>query len=438
MLPEQITLADGVRFLGARDERFKTARVTLSLLVPLSEETASVYAILPFLLRRSCAAYPDFTALNRRLNELYGARIMADVSRVGESQALMLVASSIDSRFALQGEDVAAHCAQLLCSMLFEPALENGLFRSLDVEQEKRCLAELIQSEINEKRWYARHQCEKLLCRGEAYAVSRYGTLEKVMALTPEKITCGWKQMLQHARIQLMVQGSGSGQGVADTFRREFESRGARQPVLCTIEQDFDLREPRTQVDRMDVNQSKLVMGFRTTVAEPQEQVAAMRLLNALWGGTPHSLLFRNVREKLSLCYYCQSSYDRHKGVLLVDSGVEESKAGQAQEEILRQLDAICRGDFTQEDLESARRSVVNQFLTVEDLPSTQASWYLGQAALDKLTTPAEAAEAVEKVTKEEVCAAAQTIRLGSVYMLAALQGKEDAGHAGKNGKANG
>ena len=57
----------------------------------------------------------------------------------------------------------------------------------------------------------------------------------------------------------------------------------------------------------------------------------AARLMNALLGGTPHSLLFRNVREKLSLCYYCASSYDRLKGLLLIDSGVEEQNAEKAK-----------------------------------------------------------------------------------------------------------
>ena len=75
-------LADGVRCLSLPDSRFKTSRLTAVLLLPLRRETASACALVPYLLRRSCAAYPDYTALQRRLNELYGATISAEVARI--------------------------------------------------------------------------------------------------------------------------------------------------------------------------------------------------------------------------------------------------------------------------------------------------------------------------------------------------------------------
>ena len=106
-------LTAGARALTLPADRFKTARLTAALLLPLSEKDASARALLPFLLRRGCAAYPDFTSLNRRLNELYGARVSAEVARIGETQALVLTAVSLDDRYALEKEAVTAECAAL-------------------------------------------------------------------------------------------------------------------------------------------------------------------------------------------------------------------------------------------------------------------------------------------------------------------------------------
>ena len=423
MQPVNQPLADGVGFLALPDDRFKTARITAALLLPLREATASANAILPFLLRRSCAAYPDFTTLQRRLCELYGARVTGYVMRVGESQALLLNAVSIDDRFALDGEAVASQCAALLGEMLFRPAWENGVFRAQDLELERRCLTERIQSEINEKRLYARHRCEQVMCEGEPYAVGRYGTLRNAEELTAEQVTGAWRQALAGARIQVIAQGAGDLEAVAGTLR-EGLSGIQRQPLPAeTAGEGPARRTVRTVTERMDVNQAKLVMGFRTGVTEPDGDVPAMRLMNALWGGTPHSLLFRHVREELSLCYYCASSYDRLKGVMLVDSGVEEANAARAQEEVLRQLEAIRAGRFEKEDLESARRSVINQLNTVGDLQTTLASWYLGQSILPRFTSPSEAAGAVESVTADRVMAAAARVTPDAVYLLA---GKEE------------
>lgn len=120
------TLCDGVESLCLPDDRFKTVRLSAVFLLPLREETAAEYALLPFLLRRSCAAYPDLTALNRRLNELYGTRIFANVTRVGEAQALMLTAVCLKDRYALAGEALTTACAQLLRDMLLRRRWRTG------------------------------------------------------------------------------------------------------------------------------------------------------------------------------------------------------------------------------------------------------------------------------------------------------------------------
>lgn len=431
MPPVNQPLGDGVRCLVLPDERFKTSRLSVVLLLPLAAETASEYAILPFLMRRGCAAYPEYTALQKKLNRLYGATVSADVTKIGEAQALVLTASSIDGRYAIGGEDVAAQCAGLLCSMLFEPVLEDGAFRGADVEIEKRCLIERLQSEINEKRLYARRKCEELLCENEAYAVDRYGTVSQVEALTPESVTEAWRRMLRIARVQLIVQGSGEASAAGEAFRQGFARVEGRRPVDIPTALSADADSVRERVERMEVSQCKLVLGFRAGAAEPDGDVMAARLMNALLGGTPHSLLFRNVREKLSLCYYCASSYDRLKGILLIDSGVEEKNAEKAREEILRQLEAVRQGAFTDEDLESARLSACSSFASVEDSQPSQAGWYLGQSLLPQVTTPAQAAEAIAAVTRERVMEAARRVTLGSVYLLAGNQSGEEADHHG-------
>ena len=278
---------------------------------------------------------------------------------------------------------------------------------------------ELIQAEINDKRRYARRQCERMLCAGEAYAVSPYGEAGQAMKLTPGTVTEAWKRMLRRAQVRLILQGLEDPGAAEEAFRQQFAALPDRHPEQLTTDTAFVPKDSvRRQTEAMPVEQCKLVMGFRAGTAEPDGGVAAARLMNALLGGTPHSLLFRHVREEKSLCYYCQSSYDRLKGILLVDSGVEADKIGEAETEILRQLDAVRAGQFSDDDLEAARLSVINQFLEIGDLPSSQMNWYLGQSLLDRQTTPEEAADAIRKVTREDVCAAAQRVRPDCVYCL--------------------
>lgn len=412
-------LGAGVHSLLIPDERFKTSQLTVALLMPLNKATVEEYALLPRLLIRGCAAYPDFTALHRRLNQLYGASVTGDVARVGETQVLVLTAECTSDRYVMDGEQLTAACAELLSEMLFRPALENGEFRAEDVETERRCLAEEVRAEINEKRWYARRQAERLLCPDEAYGIGRYGDAAVIESLTPEAVTAAWQRVLQEASVQLILQSDRALPEVEETLCREFAAVSGRKPIVCHTDIETRLSEFRRQVERMEVGQSKLVLGFRAGCAEPEAGVNATRLMNALLGGTATSLLFKNVREKLSLCYYCSSLYDRIKGVLFVQSGVDEANAERAETEILAQLEVIRRGEFTDEELEAARRSIVQSFEAVNDSQSARAAWYVSQAALLQPTTPEATREAIEAVTRAEVIAAAKRVRYECAYLLA-------------------
>lgn len=412
--------ADGIRLIliPDPDRRFKTASLTLQLLVPLREDTAAENAVLPFLLRRGCRAHPDFPALKRQLDRLYGASITAGVGRTGEAQTLYLQAACLDDRFALEGEPVAAQCAELLRGMVFEPPFdETGLFRPADLEEEKRCLIDSIRSEINNKRRHARLKCEQLLCRGEAYAVDHSGTVEAAEALTPEAVTAAWKRVLSTARVQIIYQGSKDGEAAAAPFLRGFAAIG-RHPAPLPVERHPHEGPFRKEQEPMAVAQAKMVMGLRCRGDEEKQDTPAARMAFALFGGTPTSLLFRTVREKLSLCYYCSAGFDKVKGVGFIDSGVEAEKIPAARAEILRQLELLKKGGFSGEDLEDTRRFLISQFTGAGDSQSSLAGWYLSQALSPAVQSPQEAIEELAAVTRERVTGAAALWEPACEYLL--------------------
>ena len=59
-------IANGVYFTNIKDSRFKTMKISVNIVVPLSVETASENALVGGLLVRSCKKYPDllFSAKN--------------------------------------------------------------------------------------------------------------------------------------------------------------------------------------------------------------------------------------------------------------------------------------------------------------------------------------------------------------------------------------
>ncbi len=412
-------LCPGAFFTATQDERFKTGQMTVSFLVPLERETAARYALVPYLLRRACAAYPDFTALNRRLSELYGARLHADVGKIGEVQTLSLWVSSLDDRYTLAGDQIAGELCELLCDMTLSPSFgDDGLFRDEDFEQERRQLLEKQEAEKANKRVYARKRCEEVMCADEDFGVSRLGTPEQVEALTPAQVKEAWEHLLAHARVEVFVLTGGDVEACRAIFTRRFAClrRGEIEPCETLV---VDSAEDVTEVsETMEISQAKLVMGFRAGTAEPDDEVMSARLMAAVWGGTPHSKLFLNVRERLSLCYYCAVSYDRNKGLFFVESGIEKQNKQAAQEEILRQLKAIQDGDVTDAELENAKLSMSNSFWSLTDSPHGLLAWMMGQCMDREMITVEQAVDKLRAVRREQVVEAANKLTLDTVYLL--------------------
>lgn len=421
---EQRSVCDGVNFRSIKDSRFKTVRMSIHLLLPLDRKTAAANAILPFLLTRASRKYPDFTKLNEHLAELYGAELDADVQKLGDTQVLSISASGIADRYALNRESVSSELSRLLCSVLFDPPLRDGLFPEDRFEQEKRQMAEMLDSEFNDKRMYALRRCEEIMCADEPYGISRCGTKEDIRNLKRGSLTEAWSNLIHHARAEIMVLGDCDPEPVYRDFSAAFQSLGRTDVVECPTSAVESAVKTGDVTEKMDVAQSKLVMGFRTACAEPDRSVPAMKLLSALYGGTPNSKLFLNVREKMSLCYYCSSLFNPMKGLLLVQSGVESANIDRAKTEILAQLDEIRKGSFTDSELDAAKLSLRNSYRTLADSLDGLEGWYLSKTFSDPLRSPEEEAGMLDAVTRGELTKLAGSVTLDTVYRLTGNGGK--------------
>ena len=100
-------IANGVYFTNIKDSRFKTMKISVNIVVPLSVETASENALVGGLLVRSCKKYPDFTVLSKKLSSLYGADLTSSLSKHGESQVIKISVSGLDDRYSLDDVSIA-------------------------------------------------------------------------------------------------------------------------------------------------------------------------------------------------------------------------------------------------------------------------------------------------------------------------------------------
>jgi len=414
---EKLELMPGVNLRCYRENRFKQGVLSLQILRPMDASEASMNALLPAVLLRGTKQYPDMRAITARLDELYGASVNTMLRRVGDYQAVGLYCGFIDDRFALPGDAVLMPVVELLQQFLLDSPLEDEGFLPSFVESEKRNLISTIESELNDKRAYTAAKLMRLMCKEDSFGIPRLGEKQWVEAITPKELYRHYRRILRESPIEIFYVGSREKEQIARLLMPLLEKipREYRPLPAQTGFRDAGGEHKR---ETMDVTQSKLCMGFTTSVTNRSEDFAAQQVLNVIYGGGMTSKLFQNVREKLSLCYSVGSGIYGAKGLMVVSAGIDGDKEDQARQEILAQLEACRQGDITQEELRCAKAELISSLRGVHDSPGAIENYYSTAAISGISLLPADHMAAIEKVTAADIARVAAGIVLHSSFIL--------------------
>lgn len=407
----------GVELRCYRDTRFKQGALSLQLIRPVKEEESAMNALLPSVLLGGSRRCPDLRRITQHLDMLYGASVSPIARRVGDYKTVGLYCGFMDDRFALPGDRVLLPMMDFLGELLLDPALENGCFLSRILDTEKKNLISVIESERNDKRIYASNQMLSHMCKGDSFGLPRLGTAAQVEAITPRQLYDYYRLILKECPMQILYVGSAQPEIIAQKLMQ----------LLSPLERSVIQLPPQTAfagpgggniTETMDVSQAKLCMGFTTPITNRDPEFPAMQLCNTVFGSGMTSKLFANVREKLSLCYSVGSAYYGGKGIIAVAAGIDEKNREQTQAEILRQLEACCQGDITDMELEAARQTLLSSLRSIHDSPGAIEGFYATAALSGLGMDPQTYMAKLRQVTREQVVAAANTIRLHTQYVL--------------------
>lgn len=412
-------LCSGVKLCYHKTSQFKTSVVSLNIITPLDDK-ASHKTLLANLLARTNKNNPTITAMNRKLASLYGAVIHPSVQKIGESQVLTLSLICIDERFALDKESVLTEGINLLLDCLFTPDITPKGFKEENVQREKRLLCEKIDSENDDKIRYAYKKMISEMCCDENYGISELGEKDEINALTGEDLFSVWKQLLLFSQIQLNIVGNFSETLIEDAVLPRFEALERKKTDITEVRTEFITESygSKTVTEKQKVQQGKLVIGFRAGMTYDMDNFAAIKVMTAIFGSGTFSKLFTNVREKMSLCYYCSARLISAKGIIAVQSGVETENIEKALNAIRHELDDMRLGNFTDDDIKAAKLSLKDAFSSVCDSVTDIDSWFTSQCLSSEILTPEDYIDMIEKVSREEIIVAANMVSEDTVFIL--------------------
>lgn len=391
---------------------FKFNSYTLNFLLPLSEENATCCALLAQILKRGCKKYGEMDRIAARLEELYGASVSISSDKIGENLSFTVQAYFIDDRFTLEGEKITEDVLDLTAELLLNPLTSDGGFKQDFFDQEKQNHFDFIAGLINDKRMYSMIRCKEIMFSDSVYRFTSAGSLECLEKLTNQKLFTFYQNMLKNSEVTVTYIG------------RELDLSALTEKYFPVENNDLALKgsgkivvpeQPNYISEAFDVAQGKLCLGYRFV---KETEYYATRLFNVIFGGSPTSKLFNNVRERLSLCYYCSSTVDHCVHSMFISSGIEFKNYDVAKQEIFHQLEDMKIGNITEEEFENGKLYLIDVIKGMRDSHGALLADVLRGKLLGISDSIEQQIEKISKLNKQDIMAVAECAALDTVYFL--------------------
>ena len=406
-------IADEVYFTSITESKFKINRVSVIFITRLSEY-AAVNAVIPRLLTK-CNEKLTMQQLNRRLSELYSANLSWSVNTDGDAQIIDISMTVLNNRFALDNEDILKDSVDILLDCIFRPYFENGSFLVQSLEIEKQNQIDDNNAEINNKTQYAYMKAYEQAFRGEPAAIRWGGTNSEVEAITAESALAAYKRLIHETRVEIICAGESDFAGMPEVFAETFGRIGRKPEQLDRTAVSTAKAEPLRLTETLDIEQCKLVMFFKSSLREKYP----LMVMQSLYGGTESSKLFTNVREKMSLCYYCFSRLNYRKGAVTAECGVDAENLAKTEAECLNQLKDIAEGSFTDDEIVKIKLYITNALRSsVDTIGGVVSKCLSGIITPESAVTIDEMEEKVNAVTREDIIRAAKSLTPDTVFIL--------------------
>jgi predicted Zn-dependent peptidase len=232
-----------------------------------------------------------------------------------------------------------------------------------------------------------------------------------------EELVDYYRSVLSFAPWRVIYVGSESASEISQKLQSSLGRLGGDKTAVFEHFTGSDISAKAVE-EEMPINQSRLSLGFRTKENIDERTCNALSVMNAIFGGTPSSKLFLNVRERLGLCYSCGSSFSSPTQYLKVSAGISACNREITEREILSQLNEIQKGNVSDAELLAARKYIEFTFDQTYNSPFGIVSFYSSKEHLGVFQSPEERKKALLDVSRDDIVRAANSLSLDTRYFL--------------------
>ncbi len=393
--------------------KFKTTRVEITFANKLTKESATKRALLPYLMRAVTKKYPTRSELQIAVENMYSANFSAGIKKIGLTQLLTFDLSIINNKYTFNNEDLLLEGIEFLKEVLYNPYFTEEIFK-----EEKRFLEEYFQGIYANKMRYSVKEALSNMYQGEDYNIDAYGNEEDLNELTLKDCIDAYTDMINNDTININIVGDVTSDEMTSLVHKELQFSNRHNDLVLVDDSIKQDREHQVILESQNVNQAKLVIGYQFDAYYNTKEYYQAVVLNTLIGGGPESLLFKKVREDLSLVYFIGSAYDQNKGSFVVYSGINQDHYKQVVEEVENVLKSVENKDYDNKFLTIAKKGIVSGLMQSFDNGGSLINRLNSLSLFNKEFDTDELVSKINNVTEEQLSVLVKRLKRDTTYLL--------------------
>lgn len=399
-----------------KTDRFKTVNVQIIFSDKIVKEDITKRNFLSDILTYSSKKYKTKRDISITSQDLYAANVYATSYRLGNYYNTDINLYFLNEKYTEEG--MMEKSMDFLSEIIFNPNVENNRFDSNSFSVIKNNMRIQIESIKEDTRKYSMIKMLEAMGGDMPYSYHGFGYIEDLDEITEENLYEYYKKFIQTSNIEIFVIGDIDFEKMESIVREKFKFNVFKKKKESPIIIHNKVRSRiKTVIEEDDISQSKLTIGCKTHDLTDFEKHYVLTLYNIILGGDGDSLLFQNVREKHSLCYYVSSSSNKVDNLILISSGITKSNFKKALRLIKKQMQDIAKGNFDLEMLEKAKTRYNSVLDEMYDYPNQIISAYYASLILG-IDYPEERKKKIMEVTKEDIMEISKKITMDTVYLL--------------------
>jgi len=403
-----------------KTDKFKTITIKVNFKRKIKKEDITYRNMLVNVLCESTHKYPNKRLMEIATEDLYELGYRGSNYISGQYSVMGIDTVFLNEKYTEKG--MLEKSIDFLCQIIFEPNLiqtKKGFeFDKNNFDISYNILKDVISSLKESPSLYSKIRMLENMEPKSVISYRNYGYIEDLKKITSKNLYKYYQDVLNSDIVDIFVIGDVNKQQVEKIITEKFKLKTLKKPGESHFIRPSKKRIfPKTVREKQDINQSKLSMGFKIDKLSNFEMRYVLSAYSYILGGGPDSKLFKNVREKNSLCYSINSTPQQLLGIMTISAGINKKDFKKTVSLIKKEIKKIARGNFSDEDIIKAKVTYINSIKELEDNPESILSMYIGMEYLGSDDIPTRIAK-INQVTRANIISIASKIHLDTIYLL--------------------